>query len=652
MTNRINSGVPLTLPPEPSPLITWLCYEPSGYRVELAESDLVQHLLIIGATGSGKSTLLNSAHRQLIQCRSRDPRERLGLLVLDPKTEGMVQSINHMAREAGRERDVAVIGPDGHFFIDLFGELKSLEDVEALTRRLLLATPPIGGDNPYWQTSTAAMFAAGLTLLVATQPEVSFDLALNFFRSWFFGRRTGSTVVEGILDRARQLQKSWEGRVPSTQQRQLFSALDQVSLWHELDSRTKSNLQSCLMLVLRPLMSLPAAKCFCSFGRPPFDPAQIAQHGVICVVSVNALNQPELAQFVFRLARQVFFDAVQKRTGSGHRLCGLIADEFPLVARREDAEQLATVRSRRCFVLAAIQGLANLDDKIGECARRAVVQNFNSIVFLRSLEEETGRLANFALGTRQQPCSPGLSAFQDCSLATLSPPRQPPIWVPVCPPGALNRLASHQAFILFRDGSRTEFPVWFAPPFEIQEEVKAAASAPSSTPIGKFTPEYQAGLMASQGIERFLTPEMVAAAQALCAPSKDAQVLLKKVISFFRSKASIIPNGLELLPLCWLAALPGILGRLRRPRSSRLPFMLKEVGCEQGMLLLGFAEEQPPDMTQATEWDQVRVAVNRSIYPSLWRPLSRHLRLELWLWHPELRPILSAQTPEFRHPAP
>jgi hypothetical protein len=108
----------------------------------------------------------------------------------------------------------------------------------------------------------------------------------------------------------------------------------------------------------------------------------------------------------FRLVRQSFFDAVQRRTGARHRLCGLVADEFPLVVCREDIEQLATVRSKGCFVLAATQGLAGIDDQIGERARRAVLQHFNTLIFLRSLEEEVGRLATLTLGLRRE------SAFQ------------------------------------------------------------------------------------------------------------------------------------------------------------------------------------------------------------------------------------------------
>ena len=74
---------------------------------------------------------------------------------------------------------------------------------------------------------------------------------------------------------------------------------------------------------------------------------------------------------------------MQQRSGNQHRLSGLVADEFPLVVTRGDVEQLATVRSKRCFVMAAAQGLHSLGERVGPGPTRALVNNFNTLVFLR-----------------------------------------------------------------------------------------------------------------------------------------------------------------------------------------------------------------------------------------------------------------------------
>ena len=246
MNSPIENDSALGLPPEPPPLITWPCYEPAGHRVEVTQADLLQHVLIIGATGSGKTTLLASALQQLIAHEAGDPSQRPGLLILDSKNE-LVELVRAAARAAGREPEVITLGPDGNAQFDLFGDLRALEDVNTVTRRMMLATPPLGGENAYWQTATTSMVAAGLSLLVATQPRVTFDFALHFLRTWFMGTRTIPKLLQDLVAKAKKQIEGAQTGSRAGQNHQLQGALDHVELWSQLDPRTRSNLQSCLL---------------------------------------------------------------------------------------------------------------------------------------------------------------------------------------------------------------------------------------------------------------------------------------------------------------------------------------------------------------------------------------------------------------------
>ena len=519
-----NPNNPLSLPAEPPPVVTWPCYEPGGGRVQLTADDLLQHVLAIGATGSGKSTLLTSAAQQIIAYEARSFSEKAGLLILDSKTE-LVGLVRAAARSAGRESDVVVLGPEGNARFDLFGGLQSLDDVEMVTRRLLLATPPHGGDNACWQTATTSMLAAGLSLLAATQPFIGFDFALHFLRTWFMGAQTLPTPVQEVVAAAKERLRSPHQAGPGTDHHQLLSALDQVELWHDLDPRTRSNLQSCLLNVLRPLMSSAAARCFGRANLPP---------------------------------------------------------------------------------------------------------------------EEAGRLATLTLGLRREG-APSASTKAEGVWVIFRPPPRPSSLVPVCPPGELSRLATHQAYALFRDGSRTEFPVWFAPWFELQGSKKPPTPASSPGEYDPYTAEHVRQLLCRAGTTPLWTPEVVQAACRLCQPRQKPGTLMKKVRAFFRNKACIVPEGLGKLPACWLAALPGILWALRKPQWKHLPFFIDRVACQDGVLLLGFAQEQHPATPNATALDGIRLVVNRSVYPNLWRPLLRRHQHALWQAHPELRAALAGQ---------
>jgi energy-coupling factor transporter ATP-binding protein EcfA2 len=610
-------------------VVCWPCDAAAfNYGIALTESDLVQHVLLIGSTGSGKSTLLTAAARQLIHHEAGDPRQKCGLLVLDAKEDDLVLRVREAASAVGRSKDVLVFGPRGEHALDLFGPLRSLDDVDRTTRRILLATDPVGGDNAYWQTTTANMFGAAFTLWVASGRVPDFEAVVGFLRRWFLSPTTPSDV-RGLAECLSQ----------GNSHPLLAGAVDQVRLWQELDSRTRSNLQSCLLNVLRPLLSPSAVRCFASgTTKPACSTASAAEDGRLCTVALN-MAEPELARFLFRLAVQDFFEAVQKRLGDGHRLCGLLADEFPLVVTRDLADQLCTVRSKRSFVLAATQSLHSLSERVGIGLTRVLMNNFNSTVFLRSREAETAVHAFLSLGTRQERRPrrrPDNSGWLDLiSPADLEPPTTE---VPICPVGALGQLSPHEAYIAFADGRRTESPVWFIPWFERAE----AAGHAEEQPPAKFTARHVEQLMQKAGFSLRWPAEVVTRACAL--KRRRRRMTMRRVSGFFLSQGTLVPEGLDKLPDCWLAGLPGILGHLREPHATQLPFLIDRVGAEDGVLLLRFAQEQPAS-AGTDSWDRIRVAVNSGLYPSRWRPLSRWHLAKLRQLHPELRPALAGPEP-------
>lgn len=129
---------------------------------------------------------------------------------------------------------MVVLGPEGNARFDLFGGLQSLDDVEAVTRRLLLATPPHGGDNAYWQTATTSMLAAGLSLLAATQPFIGFDFALHFLRTWFMGAQTLPKPVQEVVAAAKERLRPPHQAGPGTDQHQLHNRSVYPNLWRPL----------------------------------------------------------------------------------------------------------------------------------------------------------------------------------------------------------------------------------------------------------------------------------------------------------------------------------------------------------------------------------------------------------------------------------
>jgi len=378
---------------------------------------------------------------------------------------------------------------------------------------------------------------------------------------------------------------------------------------------------------LKCLMGSAAARSFDPDSRPIFQPAQVATQNKICVVSANALTQPDLARFLMRLARRQFFDAVQSRGPGEHPYCGLIADELPLIIEREDADQLSTIRSRNGFVLAATQGLASLDERVGPRRRCAILLNFNTLVFMRTREQETGEFATLTLGNREPPpASKPKEGWEDSTVKALSP-RSDSKWQEkrIAPPGALGRLQSHQAYVVKSDGSRSPSPLWFVPWFELAGAPQPVVAA---SPNQQFSADHVEQLLRRHGIVQVLSKETLQAVFALDANMHSQ--FLTRAREFFLAADGSVPDGLETLPASWLAGLPGILGAMREPAWAQAPCRIQGVVCSDGVLLLRFAQEPAPaNDGRVTRWDQIRLIVNRGLYPSRWRPLLRRHRLEL-----------------------
>jgi hypothetical protein len=118
------------------------------------------------------------------------------------------------------------------------------------------------------------------------------------------------------------------------------------------------------------------------------------------------------------------------------------------------------------------------------------------------------------------------------------------------------------------------------------------------------------------------------------------------VASYFLTKSFLVPEGLETLPSQWLVALPGILNRWAPGKAIRLPFTIRRAALANGLLVFEFRGDVGDTISDFAEWDEVLVTVNRSVYPSRWRPLNNLDWVALRKSHPELRLSPHGLSPE------
>ena len=157
-------------------------------------------------------------------------------------------------------------------------------------------------------------------------------------------------------------------------------------------------------------------------------------------------------------------------------------------------------------------------------------------------------------------------------------------------------------------------------------------------PPGKMSSvEHVHELMHRQGIRPQLSPAVLSAALDLYEDGALRKLSWVEASAFFRTHAVLVPQGLETLPLPWLQQLPIRLWHTRKPHWDMLPYLLKCVASEAGVLRLYFPQELIIEEDRLSMWDRLRVTLNLSMRPNLWLPLDPFEEREIWNRHPELR---------------
>ena len=471
------------VPPESSPScvpdsgdeiqIELQCYEgPEGRgpgAVSITEEALKRHVFVAGATGAGKTTLLRGLMRQLIAARPVGHR-KVGLVVFDFKGDNTIEFVRSAAADAGRLNDVRVLSLEAPSGYDFFAGCRSLGDVAEYAQRLTYGSGRVENNDNFWDQARNELLAAALTWLVLNHADDrSFASWISHASSWLLA----DAIPAELRDDLELLRQRCEEMPVGTPERIATQrALQLIDGWEPggHDHRTRANIKAVVSLAIGPLLEPSVIKLMRDTPEHRFRIASAVEHGRIMVVSIPAMQHPELASLVARCVKADFYRAVFTRRPGG-RLVMLIGDEFHLAVtagniRYDDCHALPLMRSQNAGVVAATQTLAGVDRMIGNLNRKVLLGNFGTVFFLRSTEPEVEAWAHQVCGSveveiteriqmRDTRSDGGLMESYDRSVTHR-------VRRPVCIPGSLARLAPGQAYVLQEGAPPSRFPLWFA----------------------------------------------------------------------------------------------------------------------------------------------------------------------------------------------
>lgn len=367
--------------------VTLNCYDPAGARIEISERELLNHMLIVGATGSGKtSRIVLPVFDEL--CRGRN-----GLLLIDGKGDpSFKEALLESSSRNGRS--IVEIDGSGGNGIDPFAPMRrrGLQGIEEVCECLCEGLP-VDIRNRYWDVVFKNVFENALRILFLTSPEFEYEEAVDWLYSYILSYSRNLTSVVERIDTFKNLifrkKLAEKGSVVN-------GILKSHEMWENLDLRTRSNLQSMAVSVIEPLASEIALGYFST--EVDIDLGKVLDSGAIVLVSVDAFGNRSFARLLATLVKSRCFRALMLRK-EPDLSWGLIFDDWTLCVSggldtcSSESAALPFIRSKRGFLIAACQSLSGIDRILGVQEREAAIANFGTLAFMRNRDFETDLLA-------------------------------------------------------------------------------------------------------------------------------------------------------------------------------------------------------------------------------------------------------------------
>ena len=455
------------------------CEPASLGTLELSGDDLTRNTLLTGSVGSGKTSTQNRILFDVIHYRASDPKQKIGLLVLDFKEDETLANIESWCEACGRSGDITVIDAASPHHFNPMENFTGPADVDPLVDLLVSTLPRESrGDSSYFEAATRKRLKHFLTAFGAVEENPSFIEAIRLACQWLGG---GSWPVSQLIASFKDLcdEPRLTALGPSVLQ-PLLSARDGFDEWEKHDARTKSNEASTITNHFSSFLRDGAIRCLDGPDKGAVDLASILDEGRIVVVRVPGSIRAAEAAVVGRVIKGGLYDALNRRKpsyASEDRLVGMFCDEAPLIltdgeGRYSDITQLALLRARRFFFVGGIQGFSLLDRKIGGVNRDALVANVNNWFFFRNQEKSIAEFASPRFGQRVEQAADCLEAAPglDGGATLRKTLRERAVLRPNCSLEVLAALRTHQCFVQLSSRPGLTQPIWLEPLYSVQKE--------------------------------------------------------------------------------------------------------------------------------------------------------------------------------------
>ena len=353
--------------------------------VYIPEKSLYQNILITGTIGTGKtSSAMYPFTKQLMEYKSNNTKEKLGMLILDVKGNYYIK-VKEYTKECKREKDLIVLDLSGKIKFNPLHKpnLKASVLANRLKTILLLFSP--NNSESFWLDKVEQILTECIKLCrLYNNNYVTFEELHNLIMLPDYYENKIKLLRDKFIKNYFSKEDSYN----------LLSSLEFFKKEYSiLDERTKSILKSEVSRITNLFISdYDVKKVFCPKKNEInfFGFQDVLKKGKIVVLNLNIAEYRNLSKTIAAYLKLDFQTEVLNRLANTSNLENLrsvcfISDEYHEYVTLSDSSFFSQSRESKCINIVATQSYSSLLNTLKDSSSvKVIVQNLVNKLWLRT----------------------------------------------------------------------------------------------------------------------------------------------------------------------------------------------------------------------------------------------------------------------------
>lgn len=371
-------------------------FNSSNSLIKIPEKSLYQNILVTGTIGTGKtSSAMYPFTEQLIEYKSNETEEKLGMLILDVKGN-YYSKVNELCSKYKREDDLIIIDLSGNIKYNPLDKphLNASVLADRLKTILLLFSP--NNSEDFWLDKVSQILTESIKLCrLYNNNYVTLEELHNliFFKDYY-------------LEKVKLLKELFIKNTFSTEQ--VYNLLSSLNFfekeYYSLDDRTISILKSEVSRITNLFISDYKVKnTFCPKKEDInfFGFSEVIEKGKIVVLNMNIANYKNLSKLIATYLKLDFQTEVITRlnnpnfnknsnfldifNSTSNRPVCFISDEYQEYVTLSDSTFFAQSREAKCINIVSTQSYTSLLNTLNnEASVKVIIQNLVNKLWFRN----------------------------------------------------------------------------------------------------------------------------------------------------------------------------------------------------------------------------------------------------------------------------